>query len=248
MKRPPKPPSGPRRARVDIDALIEQILAHYRKGLGFAYHHLLPDDHQGAADRYSRAYLDQARLLDLITRIVKASAPSPQHAPENPTTGVLDRLIGCGAVTDDLLITEVLSVNAHMLLIGADAYVTGLGYPRLSIARVPDQLKPLLAPPAVRVRDLTPEPIYIPGLREHDFVYFSAASGEPRGKVPHYPVTLAQLCGLRGVEASTIYSLTSGARRDWVLDRARLRPRPSCRELLFEPIAVWRWLHSHQRD
>lgn len=238
--RPPRTP--------DAETLIDRVLDHYKRGEGFAHHHLLSDDHRGAADEYDRAYYDEARLLDLVTRIVRTAAPSPRYNPENPTIRVLDDLIARGVVTHPPLIADVLSANAHMLLIGADRYVTGLGWPRLSILRTPERLEPILQVPTVRVRDLMAERVIIPGTREADVVYFVAAACEPGGKVPAYRVDLAAACALRQCLPSTMYSFTSGRRVDWTLDRARLRPRPNSRELLFDPILFWRWLHAHQRD
>lgn len=238
--RPPSPP--------EAQALIERILDHYARGEGFEHHHLLPDDHRGASDEYDRAYYDQARLLDLVTRIVRAEAPSPRHSAENPTIAVLDDLIARGTVTHPTLIADILSANAHMLLIGGDTYVTGLGWPRLSILRTPERLEPVLQPAAARAHGLTPVYVLVPGYLEWEIVYFRSDPREPEGRVPAYPVTLAAACGLRQCLPYTMYSWTSGKRTDWVLDRARIRPRPNSREFLCNPVLFWRWLLSHQRD
>jgi hypothetical protein len=238
--RPPSPP--------EATTLIDRVLEHYARGEGFAHHHLLPDDHRGAADEYDRAYYDQARLLDLATRIVRAAAPSPRHSAKNPTIGVLDALIARGAVTHPTLIADILSANAHLLLIDGDKYVTGVGWPRLSILRTPERMEPVFRPPAVRAHGLTPVYVLVPGYLEWEIVYFRSDPGEPEGRVPAYPITLAAACGLRQCLPSTMYSWTSGKRTDWALDRARIRPRPTSREFLCNPVLFWRWLLSHQRD
>jgi hypothetical protein len=238
--RPPSPP--------EAQALIDRILDHYARGEGFAHHHVLPDDHRGAADEYDRAYYDQARLLDLVTRIVRAAAPSPRHSVENPTIAVLDELIARGDVTHPTLIADVLSANAHLLLIGGDAYVTGLGWPRLGILRTAEHLEPVFQQPAVRVPSLTPEYVFVPGYREWEIVYFRSAPQEADSRVPAYPLSLGAACALRQCLPYTMYSWTSGKRMDWTLDRARIRPRPNSREFLFDPVRFWRWLHAHQRD
>jgi len=241
-----------RRARtrptVDVSALLDRILQHYTVGEGLAHHHLLPDDHRGTADVYSRTYYDQARLLDFLTRILRAATPSPRYARENPTAGALDLLIGRDVVDDPTLIADVMSANAHLHLIGGDRYVTGLRWPRLSIARTPEKLEPLFQPPAVRAADLLPRTLFVPGIREWIVVYFRRAPSEPDGVVPAYPVPLDAACALLQHLPSDVYSLTSGRRKDWTLDRARLRPRPNTRELLFHPVLFWRWLHAYQRD
>ncbi|HEX8407789.1 MAG TPA: hypothetical protein VF883_02925 [Thermoanaerobaculia bacterium] len=248
---PSKRQADPRQRRAvwaRITALVRRIVAHYRRGEGFAHHNLLPNDHGGASDTYSPAYYDQARLLDLVTRIVRAAFPSPRHSRENPTITVLDYLIKLGAVTDITLIADVLSTNAHMLLIGADRYVTGLGWPRLCIVRTPDDLKPIFRSPAVRENATTPEYLLVPGIYEWIVVYYKAAPSEVGGRLPAYRIDLAAACALRNVLPSAMYSWTSGSRRDWQLDAARLRPRATTRELRFDARLFWYWLHNHQRD
>lgn len=89
-----------------------------RRGEGFQQFNLIPDEHRGANDRYDRAYYHQARLLDLVTRIARAAAPSPRFSAENPTIRVLADLIVRGVVTHPTLIADVLSASAHLLLIG----------------------------------------------------------------------------------------------------------------------------------
>jgi hypothetical protein len=238
-----RPPRAP-----DAQSFVDRILEHYKRGEGFGHYHLPPDDHRGPDDEYERDYYDQARLLDLITRIVRAAAPSPRFSAENPTIRVLDDLIARGVVTNPTLIADVLSANAHLLLIGGDAYVTGLGWPRLSILRTAEHLEPVFQQPAVRVSGLTPEYVLVPGYREWEIVYFRSAPQEPEGRVPAYPVALAAACALRQCLPYTMYSWTSGKRMDWALDRARIRPRPNSREFLFDPVRFWRWRHTHQRD
>jgi hypothetical protein len=231
-----------------VEARIERLLEHDAHGDGLAHPHLLPDDHRGAADEYDREYYDQARLLDAVTRLARAAAPSPRYSAENPTLGVLDYLIARGAVTHPTLIADVLSSDAHLLLLGGDKYVTGVGWPRVGIVRTRERLEPIFREPAVRMESRTAEYVLVPAYREWEIVYFRAAPHQPQGRVPAYPVTLAAACGLRQCDPQTMYTWTSGKRTDWVLDRARIRPRPDSRELLFNPILFWRWLHGYQRD
>jgi len=227
--------------------LIDRIVAHWRRGEGFEHFHLLPDVHRGAADAHDRAYYDQARLLDIVTRIARAAAPSPKHTRANPTLGVLDDLIKRGVITHATLIADVMSANAHLLLIGGDRYVTGLGWPRLCIVRTPERLEPVFRAPAVRDPALMAEQEFVPGIREWTVVYYRPAPGEPHDRVPAYRVRLETACALRQCVPATFYSLTSGLRKDWALDRARLRPRDSTRELVFDGAGFWRWLHGHTR-
>ena len=79
-------------------------------------------------------------------------------------------------------------------------------------------------------------------------MYYRHAPGEPRDRVPAYRIALETACALRRCMPMTLYSLTSGSRKDWALDRVRLRPRDRTRELLFDPVWFWRWCNGRTRS
>jgi hypothetical protein len=233
----------PQRWSASSAALIERILDHYWRGQGFAHYNLvplreLPPDRQAL----SPAYLEQARLLDLIATILVAMQSATSG--ENPTLGLLQYLIERGVVTDTALIADVLSSDALML--GRERYVTGLGWVRFGIVRTETGM-PLFLPPAVRSPELRPVPGFVRGLGEHHWLYFRAAPGEYLDMIPAYRIDLRAACALTGWEASTIYAKLSGNRRDFDLVEARLQTSDTARQVVFNPDSFWRWLFKRRK-
>lgn len=225
-------------------AKIDELIQRWREGGGFAHHATIPELPEDGGP-YTREYLDQARLLDVVTNIVRAANPGRGDG-QNPTAAVLDYLIEVGAITNAALIVDVAAVNAKMILTGASDYVPGLGWPRLCLART-DDLKPILMPPAIRSRDLRALPGFVVGLWEHEWVYFRNDNTAPLGIVPAYGVTVRAAAALTGWHPCTIYTKTSGQRRDWQLDACRIRPDDNTRGVIFEPRGFWEWLLSKRR-
>jgi hypothetical protein len=229
-----------------LNAFIDEFIAAYDGGGGFAEHatlpdHLLPDDR----GPFTPQYLGEAQLLDRISNVVRAAFPTRSQGV-NPTAGVLDDLIHRGRITNTDLVADVLSVNARMILTGAADYVPGLGWPRLCIMRT-DDYKPILMPPAIRGRDLISYPGFVVGLWEHEWLYFRKDAAAPLGIAPAYRVTLRGAAAMTGWHASTIYARTSSRHRDWELDKHRIRTDDAAREIVFEPVGFWTWLLSKRR-
>jgi len=220
---------------------ITTVYQHYLCGHGFREFLLVPDDHLSPnLQQLSKDFLDQARLLDLISRILVATSDAKSGDP-NPTLGMLDFLIELGAITNTDVVARALESDALML--GHEDYVVGLGWPRQGIVRT-DARAPLFRQPIVRVPDFTTVDTVVPGIYEHDIVYFRSAPGEPEGKVPAYPVTLRATCGLKIWESATVYSKLSGKRRDYVLSEARMATSHNSREVKFKPREFWRWYNG----
>jgi hypothetical protein len=234
--RPPRVP--------DLKTLIDRILHHYRRGEGFRHYQLVPDEELPAGrETFSKTFLDQARLADLIATVVRALSEAKQ-GDVNPTLHLLDLLIERGVITDTDLIALILASDACLL--GHDSYVVGLGWARFGIVRTPSGA-PLFLPPAVRSNELVARAILVPGINEHDYVYCVRDSSQPEGMVPAYPVALRAACGLTGWQSKTLYSKLAGRRRDWRLDAARIRTRDASREVVFNPFAFWQWLFGRRR-
>lgn len=232
--------------RLDLRVFIDGIIAAHVRGGGFAVHATIPD-HLLPEDRgpFTLQYLGEAHLLDRVTNIVRAAFPT-RGQDVNPTAGVLDDLIARGSITNTDLVADVLSVNARMILTGAADYVPGLGWPRLCVMRT-DDYRPILMPPAIRSRDLIAYPGFVVGLWEHEWLYFRKDAAAPLGIAPAYRVTLRGAAAMTGWHASTIYARTSGRRRDWDLDKHRIRTDDAAREIVFEPTGFWTWLLSKRR-
>jgi len=228
----------------DLETLIERIVTHYKRGQGFRHYQLVPDEELPTGrETFSKTFLDQARLAELIATIVRALSDAKQ-GDANPTLHLLDLLIDRGVVSDTDLIALILASDACML--GHEGYIVGLGWARFGIVRTASGA-PMFRPPAVRSNGLVARPILIPGINEHDHVYCVRDASQPEGMVPAYPVTLRAACGLTGWESKTVYSKLSGKRRDWRLDAARIRTRDDSREVVFKPVAFWQWLFGRRR-
>ena len=102
-------------------------------------------------------------------------------------------------------------------------------------------------PPAIRSRDVLAVPGFVPGVWEHEWLYFRKDASAPLGIVPAYRVTLRSAVAMTGWHASTIYQRTSGVRRDRQLDLTRVRPDDKTREVAFHPLPFWGWLLSNRR-
>jgi|GEM_PF-6015711 len=226
-----------------VRALVQRIVQHYVRGEGFAHCNLvplptLPENRQ----QYPRAFLDQARLLDLITKVVRAMSDAKAGEP-NPTLGVLDFLIAERVISDLDLIAMVLESDA--LLVGHEGYVMGLGWTRFGIVRT-EARAPLFQPPAVHTAESVPIPYLTPGIYEHGWLYCRREPGEHLGLVPTHFIDVPAACGMTGWESKTLYSKLSGNRRDWRLDAARWRAADSSREVKFKPREFWRYLFERR--